>query len=136
MCIRPSDMTTYWNWTGGHDLALILDGQGRLWQFRRRRPDAPVAWHASVDSGELVITTALSDEWDEVVVRLRDHVIELLADPLGSEVIASDVALAAGCGIDETSLMTSRFDGMIEIRLPLLRESLETPAVASSTQAA
>ena len=69
-------------------------------------------------------------------VRLRDHVIELLADPLGSEVIGSDVALAAGCGFDETSLITSRLDGAIEIRLPLPRESLETPAVASSMRAA
>lgn len=136
MYVAPNDMTTYWSWIGGHDLALILDGQGKLWQFRRQRTDAPVAWRASVDSGELVITTALPDEWDEVAVRLRDHVIELLAAPLGSEVIGSDVALAADCGFDETSLITSRLDGAIEIRLPLLRESLKTPAVASSMQAA
>ena len=135
MYVTPNDMTTYWNWISGHDLALILDCQGRLWQFRRRT-DAPVAWHASVDSGELVITTALPDEWDEVAVRVRDHVIELLADPPGSEIISSDVALAAGCGFDETSLITSRLDGAIEIRLPLPRESLETPAVASSMPAA
>ena len=35
MYVTPNDMTTYWNWISGHDLALILDCQGRLWQFRR-----------------------------------------------------------------------------------------------------
>jgi hypothetical protein len=129
-------MTTYWNWIGGHDLALILDGQGRLWQFQQRRSDTPVAWHASVDSQELVITTALPDDLDDVVVRVRDHVIELLAGPLGSDAIAGDVALATGCGFDETSLTTSRSDGAIEVRLQLLRESHETPAVAICAQAA
>jgi hypothetical protein len=135
MYVTPNDMTTYWDWISGHDLALILDCQGRLWQFRRRT-DTPVAWHASVDSEELVITTALPDAWDEVAVRVRDHVIELLAGPLGPDVIGSDVALASGCGFDETNLIMSRSGGAIEIRVPRLRDSLETPAVASSMQAA
>lgn len=131
MHVSPHDMTTYWNRIGEHDLTLMLDGQGRLWKFRQRRPAGQNTLDASLHRAELVITEALPDERVEVDVEVHDHVVSLCCGDGGSE-LRSRVALPERCGFDEARVTTSRTDGSIEIHVPLAVASPATPAVIES----
>lgn len=128
-------VSPYWVWLGTHDLTLVLDRQGALWQFRRTGTGPGPALDAHLEDGALVVTLSSPGHDGEVGVVVGDRRVRFAGVCAGSA-IACDVLLPRGLDLDEDGAKTARRDGSLEVRIPRPTTPATEQAVTLRTSAA
>jgi hypothetical protein len=129
-------LTPYWDWIEAHDLTLVVDKEGRLWKFREAHGQKDRTLDARLEADALVITRSSCDLWDDVDSQVCEGRVTFRCVRTGSEILCSEVLLPDGLALDGDSARMARWDGVVEVRLPLAGTAVEGPAVASGVHAA
>lgn len=114
------------DWITSHDLSLVFDPRGRLWQFRSTAYRAP-AVGAAVEDGELVVTLeAPGAHPGDLAVELDGRVLKITGEAGSARGLVATVGLPGRVALH--ALTTAYADGAFEVRVPLGPAPAETPA--------